>query len=65
MLFSHLRSFYTKLLCSINETDLKSDSGVYYNITDEIAMAYSILELAQEKVYYLPEVLYYENKDEN
>ncbi len=61
--FSHLRSYYTKLFRLIKEEDLQDNEGEYFQMANDVAIAFPVLEMAHEKVVYVPEILYFYNMD--
>lgn len=60
---SHLRAFYTKLFLNIRQEDLKDKEGNYFKASNDVAICLPILEQAQERIGYLPEVTYSYNSD--
>lgn len=59
---SHLRSMYTGLLRQIKEEDLKDKDGKYFTVANDVAMMMPCLEMAQERVIYIPELTYMYNQ---
>ena len=60
---SHLRTFKHKLWRQIKHEDLKDASGNYYEMTYDQAIMLPLLEMAQERAKFIPEVLYVYNKE--
>ena len=59
---SHLRTFKYKLWKHVKHEDLKDTSGNYYEMTYDQAVMLPMLEMAQERAKFIPEVLYVYNK---
>ena len=51
---SHLRAFYTQLFLNIKEEDLKDKDGNYLKAANDVAICLPILEMAHERVKYIP-----------
>ena len=60
---SHLRAFYTQLFRNIRDKDLKDDEGNYLRAANDVAICIPILEMAHERVIYVPELTYYYNSN--
>tara|TARA_R110002020_G_scaffold78557_6_gene197488 strand:- start:619 stop:1863 length:1245 start_codon:yes stop_codon:yes gene_type:complete len=60
---SHLRTFKRKLWDGINKKDLLDESGEYYKMAYDQAMMLPMLEMAAERVHYIPEILHVYNRD--
>ena len=60
---SHLRTFRRGLWNKLNYDDLKDKSGAYYKMTYDQAIMLPLLELADNKFKYIPEILHVYNKE--
>ena len=60
---SHLRAFYTALFLNIKEKDLQDEKGNYLKAANDVAICVPILEMAHERVKYVPELTYYYNSN--
>lgn len=59
---SHLRTFYTALFKKIRSEDLLWE-GEYARVSWDIAMMLPMLEIAQERVQFIPDILHIYNDD--
>lgn len=57
---SHLRTFYAKLFKLIKYKDLRHQ-GRFFKVTWDLAMMFPMLEMAQERHRFIPDVLYVYN----
>ena len=55
---SHLKSFYVDLFRSIKEEDLKDMNKKFYGGASDTAMMQPMIEMAEPKYMYLPEINY-------
>jgi len=60
---SHLRSFKYNLAKRLTEEDLTEEDGSFYEMTWDQAMMYPMMEMAREKIKFVPEPLYVYNND--
>jgi hypothetical protein len=51
---SHLRTFYTKLLTLVKESDLKDENGNWFRAANDVAIFIPILEMAHKRIAYIP-----------
>ena len=59
---SHLRTFRSKLWYSIDDKDLRDDSGNYFEAGWDVAFMMPMLEMAHERHIFIPNVLYCYNR---
>lgn len=59
---SHLRTFKSKLWYSIKEEDLLDDEGNFFEAGWDVAFMMPMLEMAQERHLFIPNVLYSYNR---
>ena len=59
---SHLRTFKSKLWNSIKDEHLKDEDGTYYGVGWDVAFMMPMLEMAHERVLFIPNVLYVYNR---
>jgi len=59
---SHLRTFKSKLWYNINMEDLKDDDGSYFGVGWDVAFMMPMLEMAAERILFVPNVLYMYNR---
>ena len=57
----HLRTFKYKLLRRIDRGDFLDDKGNYFRFATDMAVMIPMLEMAQDRIRYIPEVLYIYN----
>jgi glycosyltransferase involved in cell wall biosynthesis len=55
---SHLRTFKSKLWYSINDEDLRDESGNYFEAGWDVAFMMPMMEMAQERHRFIEQVLY-------
>lgn len=60
---SHLRTFRYKMWKNIDHDDLKDDCGDYYKMAYDQAIMLPILEMASERIVYIPDILHVYNKE--
>ena len=60
---SHLRTFKSRLWYSIEDKDLRDETGKYFEAGWDVAFMIPMLEMAQERHMYIPYVLYCYNKE--
>jgi hypothetical protein len=59
---SHLRTLYTSLLRQIKEEDLLDKEGAYFTAANDVAILIPSLEMAHQRVIYIPELTYMYNQ---
>jgi len=59
---SHLRTFKYALWKSLNHEDLKDRQGSFYKMTYDQAILLPLLEMAAERIKYIPDVLHIYNR---
>ena len=55
---SHLRTFKSFLFKQIELKDLKDTAGEFYNFAGDLAIMFPMLEMAGQKINFVPETLY-------
>jgi glycosyltransferase involved in cell wall biosynthesis len=60
---SHLRSFKYKIAKRLEESDFLDKDGNYYQMAWDQAVMFPLMEMACEKVHFVPETLYVYNDD--
>ena len=60
---SHLRTFKSKLWYAIKDEDLRDEDGTYYGVGWDVAFMMPMLEMAGDKLLFIPNVLYIYNRD--
>ena len=60
---SHLRTFKYHLWKKINKADFIDDDGEYYKMSYDQAMMLPMLEMAGNRIKYIPEILHVYNRD--
>jgi glycosyltransferase involved in cell wall biosynthesis len=59
---SHLRTFKSKLWNTIQDEDLRDEDGSYYGSGWDVAFMMPMLEMAAERILFIPNVLYCYNR---
>ena len=59
---SHLRTFKYKLWKKIDQDDFLDEDGNFYKMAYDQAMMLPMLEMAAERIYYVPEILHVYNR---
>tara|TARA_Y100000593_G_C4302896_1_gene334285 strand:- start:940 stop:1692 length:753 start_codon:yes stop_codon:yes gene_type:complete len=59
---SHLRTFKSKLWYQIKDEDLRDVDGKYYGVGWDVAFMMPMLEMSQERTFFIPNVLYMYNR---
>lgn len=62
-LSSHLRTFKYGLWKRINKEDLLDEEGNFYLMTWDLAFMFPMLEMAAERIKFIPDILYVYNTD--
>lgn len=60
--FSHLRTFKSKIWYNIDQNDLKDESGKFYEVGWDVSFMLPMIEMAQERAKFIPNVLYCYNR---
>jgi hypothetical protein len=60
---SHLRSFKYFLAKRIEKEDLLDEDGSFYEMAWDLALMYPMMEMARERVRFVPDLLYVYNMD--
>ena len=58
---SHLRAYYTSLFSKVSKQDLLGKDGNYLQSAGDMAVCLPMLEMAHQKVAYIPEITYFYN----
>ena len=59
---SHLRTFKSKLWYNIKDEDLRDDDGNYFTVGWDVAFMMPMLEMARERAFFIPNILYCYNR---
>lgn len=59
---SHLRTYKSKLWNMIKDEDLRDIDGNYYSVALDVAIMFPMLEMAGEKILFVPNILYCYNR---
>jgi len=59
---SHLRTFKSKLWYNIKDADLRDEDGKYFSVGWDVAFMMPMLEMARERAFFVPNVMYCYNR---
>lgn len=59
---SHLRTFKSKLWYNIKDEDLRDENGEYFSVGWDVSFMMPMLEMAGQKIVFVPNVLYCYNR---
>lgn len=58
---THLRTYKYKLFKEINKEDFRDSGGEYYTMTGDLALMFPMLEMASDRIAFVPDILYVYN----